>query len=99
MLASEVQDAYFDYDSTEIREDARQVLTRDAEVLKRIFAGDPSFVVIIEGNCDERGSDEYNLVLGNKRASATKRYLEGKGIDGSRLDEFKRLYGVTLVTG
>ena len=42
--------------------------------------------VRISGHADERGSDEYNLVLGNKRASATKRYLESKGVDGSRLE-------------
>ncbi len=85
VLASEVQDAYFDYDSTEIREDARQVLTRDAEVLKRILAGDPSFIVIIEGHCDERGSSEYNLGLGDRRATSAKDLLVRLGVPADRL--------------
>ena len=64
MLSREAQDAYFDYDKSDIRDDARQALTRDADLLKRIFAADPTFSVVIEGHCDERGSAEYNLGLG-----------------------------------
>ena len=73
-------DAYFDYDKSDIRDDARQVLTSDAAKLKQIFADDPSFTVVLEGHCDERGSREYNLVLGEKRAKEVRRYLADRGI-------------------
>ncbi len=56
MLSREAQDAYFDYDKSELRDDGRQAMTHNAELLKRIFAADPSFSVAIEGHCDERGS-------------------------------------------
>jgi peptidoglycan-associated lipoprotein len=85
VLASEVEDVYFDYDSTEIGEDARQTLRRDAVVLKRIFAGDPSFMVIIEGHCDERGSSEYNLGLGDRRATSVEDFFAGLGVPADRL--------------
>jgi outer membrane protein OmpA-like peptidoglycan-associated protein len=54
MLTREAQDALFDYDKAELREDGRQAMTKNAELLKRIFAADPSFSVAIEGHCDER---------------------------------------------
>jgi peptidoglycan-associated lipoprotein len=85
MLGREAQDAYFDYDKSDIRDDARQVLTRDADLLKRIFAGDPGFSVIIEGHCDERGSAEYNLGLGDRRASAAKDFLVQLGVPADRM--------------
>ena len=68
-------DALFDYDKSDIRDDARAVLTHDADALKRIFAADPSFSVVLEGHCDERGSAEYNLGLGDRRATAAKDFL------------------------
>jgi peptidoglycan-associated lipoprotein len=80
LLQSEVQDAYFDYDKSDIREDARAVLTQDAEALKRIFAEDPSYEVVIQGNCDERGSAEYNLALGDRRATSAKDFLVQLGV-------------------
>ena len=85
MLGRDAQDAYFDYDKSDIREDARQALTRDADLLKRIFASDPSFTVVIEGHCDERGSAEYNLGLGDRRATAAKEFLIQLGVPGDRL--------------
>jgi peptidoglycan-associated lipoprotein len=51
-----------------------------------IMAANPNLKIQISGHADERGSDEYNLALGNRRAAAAKRYLENKGIDGSRID-------------
>ncbi len=85
LLTREAQDAYFDYDKSDIRGDAQQALQRDAELLKRIFAADPSFTVVIEGHCDERGSAEYNLGLGDRRATAAKEYLVQLGVPADRL--------------
>jgi len=63
ILAREAQDVYFDYDMSELREDARQALNNNAELLRRIFASDPAFTVVLEGHADERGSAEYNIGL------------------------------------
>ena len=85
MLQSRGQDAYFDYDSHDIRPDARTALTADADLLRRIFAQEPSFTVIVEGHCDERGSAEYNLALGDRRATAAKDFLVQLGLPGDKL--------------
>ncbi|HYL75197.1 MAG TPA: peptidoglycan-associated lipoprotein Pal [Bryobacteraceae bacterium] len=85
MLQQQSQDAYFDYDKSDIRADAREALSHDAELLKQIFQQDPNFNVIIEGHCDERGSAEYNLALGDRRASAAKEYLVQLGAPADRL--------------
>jgi peptidoglycan-associated lipoprotein len=85
MLSRESQDIYFDYDKSDIREDARQALTRDADILKRIFAADPTFTVVLEGHCDERGSAEYNLGLGDRRATAAKEFLVQLGVPSDRV--------------
>ncbi len=84
MIAS-AGDALFDYDKSDIRDDARQVLTRDADALKQIFAADPSFSVVLEGHCDERGSAEYNLGLGDRRATAAKEFLVQLGVPGDKI--------------
>ncbi len=85
ILARETQDAFFDYDRNDLREDARATLTRNADVLKRIFANDAKFSVVIEGHCDERGSAEYNLGLGDRRSTATKEFLMQLGVPADRL--------------
>lgn len=85
MLGQEAQDAYFDYDKNDVRDDARQALTRDADLLKRIFAADPTFSLVIEGHCDERGSAEYNLGLGDRRAAAAKDFLVQLGVPADRV--------------
>ena len=82
LFLEEVGDAYFDYDSAEIRADAKDVLRRDAEFFKRY----PTMRITIEGHCDERGSTEYNLALGDRRANAVKQYLMSLGIPGDRLN-------------
>lgn len=84
-VSSELQDAYFDYDKSDIREDARAVLTRDADVLKSIFQEFPTGVITMEGHCDERGSAEYNLGLGDRRAAAAKEFLVQLGVSTDRL--------------
>jgi len=79
------QDAYFDYDKSDIRADARNALTGDADVLKGIFTNDPNFTVVVEGHCDERGSAEYNLALGDRRATAARDFLTQLGVRADRL--------------
>ncbi|OLC97036.1 MAG: peptidoglycan-associated lipoprotein Pal [Acidobacteria bacterium] len=81
LFLKEVRDAYFDYDKADIRPDAREALSKTADFLK----GHPQFKVTIEGHCDERGSTEYNLGLGDRRASATKQYLVSLGVPADRL--------------
>lgn len=78
-------DALFDYDKSDIRPDARQALTSDADVLKRIFAADPNFSVVLEGHCDERGSAEYNLGLGDRRATSAKEFLVSLGVPDAKI--------------
>ena len=82
LFLEEVGDAYFDYDSAEIRSDARDVLRKDAGFFRRY----PTMRITIEGHCDDRGSTEYNLALGDRRANAVKQYLVGLGIPGDRLN-------------
>ena len=84
-LGSDVQDAYFDYDKTDVRGDARDILSRDAAALKSILNDFPNESIVIEGHCDERGSAEYNLGLGDRRSSAAKEFLQGLGVSADRL--------------
>jgi peptidoglycan-associated lipoprotein len=72
----------FEYDQATVRQTDQATLDRKAAIL----GANPNVKVQISGHADERGSDEYNLALGNRRAAAAKRYLENKGIDGSRID-------------
>jgi peptidoglycan-associated lipoprotein len=85
MLSSNVVDAYFDYDKSDIREDARTALTKDADALKAIFGDFPTATVTIEGHCDERGSAEYNLALGDRRATSAKEFLVQLGVPADKL--------------
>src|SRR5439155_9411158 len=80
-LTREMTDVYFDLDKSEIRDDARGGLQKDAEWLKRWT----STQVTVEGHCDSRGSAQYNLGLGSRRASAVKDYLMSLGVPASRL--------------
>jgi peptidoglycan-associated lipoprotein len=85
ILTSDVQDIYFDYDKNDIRDESRTTMTRNAEVLKQVFADNPGFIVLVEGHCDERGSAEYNLGLGDRRATSAKDFLVSLGIPADRL--------------
>jgi peptidoglycan-associated lipoprotein len=84
-VTADVADAYFDYDKFDIREDARTVLTRDAGALKAILQDFPNASIAVEGHCDERGSAEYNLGLGDRRATAVRDYLVQLGVPADRL--------------
>jgi peptidoglycan-associated lipoprotein len=76
-----LSDVFFDLDSSTIREDARGSLQKNADWMKRWG----STRVTVEGHCDERGSSEYNLALGERRADAVKAYLVGLGIATDRV--------------
>ncbi len=84
-VQSDLQDALYDYDSNNIRDDARVALTADADALKRIFADFPNAKVNVEGHCDERGSAEYNLGLGDRRASSARDFLAQLGVPADKL--------------
>ena len=76
-----VQDIFFDYDNYDIRTDAQSTLAKDADYLLQ----HPEIKVVIGGYCDERGSDEYNLVLGQNRAQAAKTALVTAGVAADRI--------------
>jgi len=75
------QPVYFDFDKSFIRDDAKQVMKANAEWLK----AHPKAKIRIEGNCDERGTKEYNQALGQRRAASAKKYLTDMGIAASRI--------------
>jgi len=85
LLSSNVSDAYFEYDKSDIREDARAALTKDADALKASVNDFPNAAITIEGHCDERGSAEYNLALGDRRATAAKDFLTQLGVPADKL--------------
>jgi peptidoglycan-associated lipoprotein len=74
-------DVYFDFDKSDLTEASRGRLARNAEFLR----SHPEFQLSIEGHCDERGTNEYNLALGERRAAAAKDYLVSLGVAGGRL--------------
>jgi len=78
---SVLKDAFFDFDKSSIRPDAKQSLDENAKWLK----ANPNAALTIEGHCDERGTREYNLGLGQRRAKAAKDYLVSAGIDAKRI--------------
>jgi peptidoglycan-associated lipoprotein len=82
LFARNVRDAFFDFNKADLRPDARDALAKTAEFLRSY----PQVRVTIEGHCDERGSTEYNLALGDRRASAVKQYLVSLGISADRLN-------------
>jgi peptidoglycan-associated lipoprotein len=82
LFRTNVHDVFFDFNKADIRTDAHDGLAQSAEFLR----SHPQFKVTIEGHCDERGSTEYNLVLGDRRAAAVKNYLVQLGISADRLN-------------
>ena len=81
LLAKVGSTVYFDYDQSTLTSEAQATLDRQAAFLK----ANPSVRIVIEGHCDERGTREYNLALGDRRASAARDYLVAKGVNASRL--------------
>jgi len=83
---SPLDPVFFDYDESEIRPDGRTVLQRNADWMRQW----PSTRVTVEGHCDERGTNEYNLGLGDRRASAVSDYLVSLGISRNRINTVSR---------
>lgn len=81
LLQEELQKIYFEFDSSALSQTSREVLGKTADYLLR----NSSVKVRIEGNCDERGSDEYNLALGERRAKAAQEYLVTLGVAADRI--------------
>ena len=84
-LLARIQDVYFDYDKHFLRPDARQGLLDDSKALAEILKQYPDYKLTVEGHCDERGSDEYNLALGDARAKAARQYLGELGVPADQL--------------
>jgi peptidoglycan-associated lipoprotein len=80
-VSGQIQDIFFDYNSADLRPDAEETLTRDAAVLK----AHPGVPISIQGNCDQRGSEEYNLGLGQRRAKVARDFLANLGVPGSSI--------------
>jgi peptidoglycan-associated lipoprotein len=78
---SDLGDVYFDFDKYDIRPGDAKVLDANADWLKK----NPQNLVLIEGHCDERGTNEYNLALGERRAKSTMNYLVSQGVQASRI--------------
>lgn len=76
-----VGDVYFDYDDYDLKPEARERLSRNADFMKE----HPELVFTLEGHCDERGTNEYNLALGDRRANAAKNYLLSLGVGASAM--------------
>jgi peptidoglycan-associated lipoprotein len=84
-LLAKISDAYFDYDQHALRPDAIKALQADSSELRNILKDYPNYNLVVEGHCDERGSAEYNLALGDARAKAAKDYLVQVGIPAPQL--------------
>jgi peptidoglycan-associated lipoprotein len=84
-LLARIEDAYFDYDKATLRSDAIESLRKDSTELRDILKDYPDYKLTIEGHCDERGSAEYNMALGQARAEAAKSYLVQVGIPTQQL--------------
>lgn len=76
-----LQSVYFDYDKALLTDEAKRTLNENAVWLK----ANAQARIVVEGHCDERGTSEYNLALGDRRAKATRDYLVATGVDGNRL--------------
>jgi peptidoglycan-associated lipoprotein len=85
-LIGRIQDAYFDYNQHTLRPDAVTTLNADSKELATIMQQYPDYKLQIEGYCDERGSAEYNIALGDARAKSAKDYLVSVGVAANQLD-------------
>ncbi len=80
--AESIKDVYFDYDQFTVRGDARGVLKTNADIL----SSDMASTITIEGHCDDRGSGEYNIALGQRRAESVQKYLVNLGVSPGRIN-------------
>jgi peptidoglycan-associated lipoprotein len=84
-LIDRIQDVYFGYDKHNLTPEAESTLQSDAKTLREILKDYPNYKLTIEGFCDERGSDEYNIALGDQRAKNAEEFLERLGLPASQL--------------
>lgn len=84
-LIDHLQDAYFDYDRHALRTDSETALQADATELSQILRQYPTYKLTVEGYCDERGSEEYNIALGDARAREAKDFLVSLGVPAAQL--------------
>ena len=84
-LLARIQDAYFDYDKHMLRKDAQATLADDSKTLSDILKQYPDYKLTVEGHCDERGSAEYNMALGDARSKVAKEYMVSLGIPAGQL--------------
>lgn len=75
-------DVYFDFDRSELTEKAKEVLTQVGDILLK----EPRFVIVVEGHTDARGTEDYNMTLGSKRAMKVKEFLSAYGVGGDRME-------------
>ena len=94
-VSSYLKPIFYDYDKADLRSDARDVLSANASWLK----SHPSVLFTIEGHCDERGTAQYNLALGDRRANAAKEYLVSLGVDAGRIKTVSYGKERTFATG
>ena len=84
-LLGHIQDAYFDYNRHTLNDSAVKALNGDATELAQIMGQYPDYKLQVQGYCDERGSAEYNMALGEARANAARDYLVTMGVSGTQL--------------
>jgi peptidoglycan-associated lipoprotein len=81
-ISGYMKDVFFDFDKAEVRSDQRDLLDANAAFLKKY----PTVRIRVEGHCDERGTREYNMALGDRRANAVKEFLASLGVDAGRIE-------------
>ena len=86
VLTAQLRDVHFDYNEDKLRAEDLAVLKSDADLLQNLFQLDPEARVTIEGHCDDRGSDEYNFALGDRRARAVKEAIADLGVAAEKLE-------------
>ena len=85
VLSGAVRDVFFDYDKSDIRSDGESALSSNADALKKFFTDFSSVRVVVEGHCDERGTNEYNLALGDRRTTTARDFLVNLGVPAGKL--------------
>lgn len=82
IFRTEIKDVYFDFDRHDLRDSDKDILRANSKVLQEKL---PKVKIVIEGHCDERGSEEYNLALGDKRATSVRDFLVSLGVESARI--------------
>ena len=83
---NQLLDAYFDFNAYRLRPDAVEAVSKAAADLAEIMVADPALRLVVEGHCDERGSAEFNLALGDRRAESVRELLTHLGVPAARID-------------